>query len=114
LLLFSLLRISTPGGRLLLAMALVPQSMWFHDQLALWLIPRNRDETWLLTVFSWLAYGLFRLQSGWGPPSSGADHPGIYVVGFMYLPALALVLLREPIHIRSLADGLLVLREKLP
>jgi hypothetical protein len=103
LLLFSVLRISTPAGRLLLAMALMPQSMWFHDQLALWLVPRNRDETWLLTFFSWLAYGLYRLQAGWGPPSSGSEHPGIYVVGLMYLPALALVLLRDPIHFRSLA-----------
>lgn len=105
LLLFSVMRVSRPGGRLLLLMALMPQSMWFHDQLPLWLLARNRFETWLLTFSSWLAYIFYRLESGWSTPISGQFHPGIYVIGFIYLPALSLVLLPKELTWQSIVSG---------
>lgn len=101
LLLLSLLKIGTPGGRFLFVMALMPQSFWFYDQLVLWVLPRNRYESWLLTLASWLAYGLWRLNFGWGSPVSGATNPGIYILVLLYLPALAMVLLPEDFVVRA-------------
>jgi hypothetical protein len=93
LLLLALLRWRDPAARLLLAMALLPQSLWFADQLVLWAVPRSRSQVWLLTVLSWIAYGLWRLETGGAPPASGATHPGRYLLWLLYLPALVLVLL---------------------
>jgi predicted membrane protein len=100
-LLLSLLRIATAGGRLLFFMALLPQSLWFYDQLVLWALPRNRHEGWLLTVLSWLAYGLWRLNAGWAAPASGENNPGNYILFFIYLPALAMVLLPEDFAVQA-------------
>ncbi|MBE0699732.1 MAG: hypothetical protein IH586_22630, partial [Anaerolineaceae bacterium] len=95
MLLLSLMRITTAGGRLLFFMALLPQSLWFYDQLVLWALPRNRYESWLLTISSWLAYGLWRLSFGWGTPVSGETNPGSLILFFLYLPSLGMVLLPE-------------------
>jgi hypothetical protein len=86
----ALLRWRTPEARLLLAMAAVPQLLFFADQLPLWLIPRTRSQTTLLSGLSLLGYGLFYLTLGQGDRYVPAAEP--FVLGFIYLPALALVL----------------------
>ena len=44
-----------PAGRLLLVMALVPQLMFFYDQLPLWLIPKTWRQSLFLSLSSWVA-----------------------------------------------------------
>ena len=43
-------------GRLLLTMSLIPQAMFFYDQLLLWLIPRTLRQSLLLSVLSFCAF----------------------------------------------------------
>ena len=88
----ALLRWRTPEARLLLAMAAVPQLLFFADQLPLWLIPRTRAQTTLLSGLSLLGYGAFYVSLGQGDRYVPAAAP--FVLAFIYLPALALVLLR--------------------
>jgi hypothetical protein len=92
LLLLAAARWREPGGRLLLAMALLPQSMWFYDQLILWALPRSLAQSWLLTISSWLAYLLWWLESDGNQPVSGQTNPGKYIILFIYLPALLMTL----------------------
>jgi hypothetical protein len=105
LLLLAILRSSTKPGRLLLFLALMPQSLWFYDQLMLWLLPRSRGESWLLTISSWLAYGLWRLQVGWDAPVNAARNPGLYILFFLYMPALAMVLFPQDFLLRAYNKG---------
>jgi hypothetical protein len=112
LLLLAILRYSTRAGRLLLLLALMPQSLWFYDQLMLWLIPRSRGESWLLTLASWLAYGLWRLQVGWDAPVNAARNPGLIILFFLYFPALAMVLLPDDFLFRAYNRGKRLLKIK--
>lgn len=70
------------GGRLGLALALVPQFIWFYDQALLWLVPRSWQAGVVLAAASWVGYALTRM-----------DLLGMReaVVGLVYLPALACV-----------------------
>ena len=86
----ALIRWRTAEARLLLAMAAVPQLLFFADQLPLWLIPRTRSRTTLLSGVSLAGYGLFYLSLGQGDRYVPAAAP--FVLGFIYLPALAMVL----------------------
>ncbi len=86
----ALLRWRSAEARLLLAMAAVPQLLFFADQLPLWLIPRTRSRTTLLSAFSLAGYGLFYLSLDQGDRYVPAAAP--FVLGFIYLPALAMVL----------------------
>lgn len=94
LLLLSALRWRTPSGRMLLAMALVPQSMFFYDLLMLWLIPRTRRESLLLTLSSGVGVVAWLSWSAWfREPYFFLAQP--FAMLFCYLPAL-LILLRQP------------------
>ncbi len=95
LLLAAVLRWRSPQGRLLLVMALIPQYLWFYDQLLLWLIPQDWKESWLLTILSWLAYGLWRINTQGIPLGETAGRPDVYVMALCYLPALALLFKSE-------------------
>jgi hypothetical protein len=86
----AVVRWRTPEARLLLAMAAVPQLLFFADQLPLWLIPQTRSRTTLLSAFSLAGYGLFYLSLGQGERYVPAAAP--FVLGLIYLPALAMVL----------------------
>jgi hypothetical protein len=93
LLVLAVLAWRDPGARLLLALACMPQRLWFYDQLPLWLLCRTPQQGTMLAIASWIGYWGWRLSPGqyaW-EGSSPATAP-IWVVSFLYLPALALVL----------------------
>jgi len=86
----ALLRYPDRDALLLLLAALMPQR-WFYDTFILWLIPKTRRETIWTIFFSWVA-GLYR----WYHAPHSFIEVGRWMVLFMYLPMLAVVLLRRP------------------
>ncbi|HKT87158.1 MAG TPA: hypothetical protein VJQ59_01895 [Candidatus Sulfotelmatobacter sp.] len=88
LILLALLRYRDRDAILLLLTACMPQR-WFFDALILWLIPKTRREIIVTVFFSWCA-GIWRYYH---PPHSFTA-VGRLVVIFIYLPMLAIVLLR--------------------
>ena len=89
LLLLALFRYRDPDAVLFLLTALLPQR-WFFDTLILWLIPKTRKRDSMDGVLSWGA-GLWRWYH---IPHSFAE-VGRIVVCFIYLPMLAVLLLRQ-------------------
>lgn len=92
LLVLAVLRWRQPEARLLLAMACVPQLLFFADQLPLWLIPRTRREMVLLTSCSLVAGFVWMIWGASRPNWLTFAAP--WVVGLVYLPALVIVLIR--------------------
>jgi hypothetical protein len=89
LLLLALLRYRNRDAILLFLAACMPQR-WFFDSFILWLIPKSRREILWSVFFSWGA-GLWR----WYHPPHSFTQVGRWTVVFIYLPMLAVVLLRE-------------------
>jgi hypothetical protein len=90
LLLLAVLRWRRAGGRLLLAMSIIPQQLFFYDQLPLWLIPRTRNESIALTGCSQLAFILYYVFRTPGELVVRSAYP--YVIALVYLPALFILL----------------------
>jgi hypothetical protein len=93
LILIVLLRWRRPEARLVAAMACVPQLMYFADQLPLWLVPRTRRETMVLSAVSagaWIASLIINIQADRQPAFSSVP----YVLVGVYLPAVIMVLRR--------------------
>lgn len=91
-LVLALLRWRRPETRLLLAMACVPQLLFFADQLPLFLIPRTRKEMNTLVLCSAAAFFVWYLRFASNPAYVLAAKP--YVLWSTYLPCLVMVLRR--------------------
>lgn len=92
LLLLSLLRWRRPEARLLLAMACVPQLLFFYDQLPLMLVPASRRERYALIIASDVAF-LIWLMAG-HDRAVGPQIAEWCVIVSMYLPCLIMILRR--------------------
>lgn len=90
LLLLALLRYRERDAWLLLLAALMPQR-WFFDTFILWLIPQSRRQIIWTVFFSWGA-GIWR----WYHMPHNFTEVGRWTVIFIYLPMLAVILLRKP------------------
>jgi hypothetical protein len=89
LLLLALLRYRDRDAWLLLLAALMPQR-WFFDAFTLWLIPKSRREILPTVLLSWGA-GIWR----WYHLPANFTEVGRAAVIFLYLPMLAVILLRK-------------------
>jgi len=88
LLLLAARRWRTPEGRLLLALSVFPQLLFFYDQLILWLIPASFSAGAIYAGLSWAGYFAWRLTSI--DPTSGEilRQPTQFILWSVYLPAL--------------------------
>ncbi len=89
LLLLGLIRSRDRDAIFLLLSSLMPQR-WFFDSLILWLIPQSRREILWTVFFSWGA-GIWR----WYHFPHSFTEVGRWTVIFLYLPMLAVILLRK-------------------
>jgi len=87
-LLLALFRYRNRDAWLLLLAAVMPQR-WFFDSFTLWLIPKSRREIIPTALLSWGA-GIWR----WYHLPASFTEVGRVAVIFLYLPMLAVVLLR--------------------
>lgn len=90
LLLLSVVAWRKAAGRLLLALSLLPQALLFYDQLLLWLIPRTRNQSILLTAASQAGMIVWYLSLGPNDNPVPAAYP--LMVPFLFLPALGILL----------------------
>ena len=100
LLLLALLRCRDRDAQLLFLSALMPQR-WFFDSFILWLIPQSRREIVWTVFFSWGA-GIWR----WYYTPHSFIAVGRCTVISLYLPMLAVVLLREARRKVSMRESL--------
>jgi hypothetical protein len=92
--LLALMRWRRPEARLLVAMACVPQLMYFADQLPLWLVAKTRRESVLLSATSLVAWAI-SLQALNRPGGTPAFESDLLVLLGVYAPALVMVLRRR-------------------
>ena len=79
-----------PEGRLLAAMSVVPQALFFYDQLLLWLVPRTLKQSLLLSLWSVAVFLVW-----WRIVARGDFNYVQQAVPYayaLYLPALGLLL----------------------
>jgi hypothetical protein len=91
LLLLALLRWRTPNGRLLLGLSLLPQLLFFYDQLPLMLITPDLKFGLLYAAISWIAYLVWRLTGVESISGQILREPTQYVMMLLFLPALGLL-----------------------
>jgi hypothetical protein len=99
ILLLALIRWSRPEGRLLAAMACVPQTLGLYETLPLFLIPRTRWQGYALAGLSYLGafaqvFFVPRLPGMSLDAMFAARWPFVFVC--LYCPALVMVLLPRP------------------
>lgn len=90
--LLALRRWRTPEARLVAVMALVPQNLYFYDQLPLMLVARTGREALALTACGWIA--MLAAYAGCTDPNWCGAHAEPWIVWLLYAPATLLVLLR--------------------
>lgn len=83
-----------PEARLLLAMACIPQLLFFADQLPLLLVARTPQERRMLVACSLLAFVAWFLWASLRPAAAYVPAAEWFVLGGLYAPALAVVLRR--------------------
>ena len=88
--LLALMRWRKPEARLVAAMSLVPQNLYFYDQLPLWLVATSGRTSLGLTLLSWIAWfgTQARCELGFycGPEAVS------WIIWLTFIPATALVL----------------------
>jgi hypothetical protein len=82
-LLVALLRWRNPSARLLALLSIMPQHLYFYDQLALYVIPKTFRQMLILTAFGWLGF--------WLAETVGFRFGAPIIVLCLYLPALVIV-----------------------
>lgn len=87
----------TEDGRLLLGMSLIPQSMFFYDQLALGLLARTFRQSLVCSLWS---YAVMAVAYLWAPPTldtlpKNAAYLSRVILWGYYLPALIAVVWRD-------------------
>lgn len=93
LLLFGLVRWREPGGRLLAALAVIPQNSLPHEAMALCLIPANAIEMAIYGLGTWLATAATMDARVVAPTLEEAQRMvWPWLLGAVYLPMLAFVL----------------------
>jgi hypothetical protein len=96
LLLLALLRWRTAGGRLLLAIAVIPQNTLPHELLPLILIPANAVEMAIYVIGSWVAVAFTGVAMERAASLGGlVTDVWLALLLSVYLPALYLVLRRQ-------------------
>jgi hypothetical protein len=95
ILLLSCLKWRDRRARLLSAMSLIPQRLWY-DQLMLFLIPETRLQLYLVLIGSWLSVILSMKYVG-----SDMQHPTSWMITiyFLYLPMFIIVFNKEIIRL---------------
>lgn len=96
LLLAALLKWKRPEARLFVVMSIVPQSLLFTDQLMLWLVPRTKNESMLLSILSLPA--MFIGAARVGAHASVAAYTrsmGPAILFLLYAPCLIMILRRK-------------------
>jgi hypothetical protein len=93
---FCLIKFKLPEGRLLMALLIVPQALFFYDQLLLWFVPKTSIELWGFNLLSWIGYIIWRIQLK-GLPDTGQFVPTAkpFVLWFIYFPAIIILLLPD-------------------
>jgi hypothetical protein len=95
ILLLSLIRWRRPEARLLAVMSMVPQSLLFTDQLMLWLVPRTRNESMILSILSFPAMVIGAATVGSHPDVAAYTRSmGPAILWLLYLPCLIMVIRR--------------------
>lgn len=92
ILVLSLLRWRRPEARLLLAMACIPQLLFFYDQVPLMLVPKSQVERYVLVFSSGTAF-LMWMVVGHGSERAPAIAAWCVMLG-IYFPCLAMILRR--------------------
>ena len=87
----ALLRWRRPEGRLVGTMTLVPQNLYFYDQLPLFLAATTVRRTLLLILLSWSAWWIGRI--GCATPRYCGPESELWIILLMYLPATFMALL---------------------
>ncbi|MDQ3222662.1 MAG: hypothetical protein M3Q75_04195, partial [Gemmatimonadota bacterium] len=94
-LLLAALRWRTPEGRLILAIAFIPQSTLPYELVALALIPANRLEMGIYVAGSWIAVAAAGGLHLSGSMAEWTATGWLVTLGAVYLPALYMVLRRK-------------------
>jgi hypothetical protein len=95
LLLFAALRWRRPEARLLFALSVVPQTLGMYDALLLFWIPRRASEYVALVVLSHFAFLMVFNDGRIHRLNDFVFAMGTSIVHWLYLPALAMVLIRR-------------------